>query len=310
MEGNMSTRAIMFGVALLCLVFEVRGGERPQLQLREEPPPLQLTGNARIDLFGQADLNPSLEPPGDQQGSEEFSRKSPWIAGGLSLLVPGAGEFYAESYWRAALFFAADVALWAVAYSHDKRGDRQTDAFQDFANAHWSVVRYATYARDNLAPAGGDYSALFIPGTPGRPPWEQVNWPVLNAMERAIAATGPGQYYSHTLAPYNDQQYYEMIGKYSQFNQGWDDAPPSFVYGDPVTPRFHYYSSERAKANDYYTTASTFVTIAIVNHVLSAVDAAWSAGSYRGIHARVGFEPMRGSVDFVRVPTVKVLYAF
>jgi hypothetical protein len=278
--------------------------------IREQAPQPHLTGNARIDFLSQADLKPKFQPASNQEGTVEHSGKSPWIAAGLSVVIPGAGEFYAESYWKATAFFVADVALWVMAYSYDKRGDRQTDSFQDFANGHWSVVRYAKYAADNLAPTGGDYSGLFIPGTEGRPPWEQVNWSVLNAMERAIAATGPGQYYSHTLAPYNDQQYYEMIGKYPQFNQGWDDAPPSFVYGDPVTSHFHSYASERGKANDYYTIASTYVTIAVVSHVLSAIDAAWSASSYRGVHAKVGFEPLQGSVNFVRVPTVRISYQF
>jgi hypothetical protein len=301
---------MMVGVALLGVVCSAQSEERPNVLAGQQSPPVQLTGNARIDFVGQTVLTPSLEDTMQQQALGDYARKSPWIAGALSLVVPGTGEFYAASYWKAALFLAADVALWAAAYSYDKRGDRQTDIFQDYANTHWSVVRYALYARETLAPPDGNYSDLFIPGTQDRPAWEQVNWSVLNAMERAIGGTAQGQYYSHALAPYNDQQYYEMIGKYPQFNQGWDDAPSSFQYGDPVTARFHFYSSERAKANDYYTTASTFVTVAVVNHVLSAADAAWSASSYRGVHAQIGFEPLRGSVDFVRVPTLKVVYAF
>ncbi len=306
----MRKRLVVLGTVLLSAACGARSGDRPEVLAGRQSPPVYLTGNARIDFLGQEVLTPALEDAQQDQAEGEYARKSPWIAGAMSLVVPGAGEAYAGSYVKAALFIVVDVALWAAAYSYDKRGDRQTDHFQDFANAHWSVKEYADYALHNLAPPGDWESNLFIPGTQDRPPWEQVNWSVLNAMERAIGGTAQGQYYSHTLAPYNDQQYYEMIGKYPQFNQGWDDAPPNFSYGDPVTPRFHFYSLERAKANDYYTTASTYVTIAVVTHVLSAADAAWSAGSYRGVHAKVGFEPLRGSLDFVRVPTLRVLYAF
>jgi hypothetical protein len=235
--------------------------------------------------------------------------KSPWLASGLSILLPGAGEFYAESYWKAAAFLLADVALWYAAYKYDDKGDRQTDFFQGYANQHWSVVQYARYAEQTLKPTGNNYD-LWLPGTEGRPPWEQVRWSELNRMERDIAATPRGQYYSHTLPPYNDQQYYELIGKYPQFNQGWDDAPPSFEYGDPVTTRFTYYSKERGKANEYYNSASTFVVVAVVNHIVSALDAAWSAGSYNRTHAQIEMHmiPLQGTG--VRVPAVKVTYAF
>jgi hypothetical protein len=92
-------------------------------------------------------------------------------------------------------------------------------------------------------------------------PWTQVNWAELNRMERDIAG-----YYSHTLPPYGEQQYYELIGKYPQFNQGWNDAPPSFNYGDALTPNFVYYSGERGKANSLYASASRWVTVVIISH--------------------------------------------
>jgi hypothetical protein len=277
---------------------------------RPTPSQTALTGNAWVDLIGQKELVYTPGPPAQIQGAAATGYKSPWLAAGLSLAVPGAGEFYAESFWKSAGFFALDVAAWILAYSYDKRGDRQTDSFQGFANQHWSVVKYAQYALDNLAPPGTAYDGLFIPGTEGRPPWERVNWQVLNRLERDISATARGQYYSHTLPPYNDQQYYELIGKYPQFNQGWDDAPPTFVYGDPVTARFLYYSGERGRANDYYTTASTYVIVAIVNHVLSAVDAAWSASSYNGAHAQVRMQTVPARDYFVRVPVVTLSYSF
>lgn len=272
-----------------------------------------VTGNLQVDLFGRNKLGNVAIMQDEEHRSMSGDRKSPWLAAGLSLAVPGAGEFYAENYWKAALFLAVDIAAWTLAYSFDKKGDDQTEFFENFADQHWSVRRYAEYARDNLVPASerGNYADLIIPGTDGRPPWQQVNWNTLNRMERAVSLTGEGKYYSHTLAPYSDQQYYEMIGKYKQFNQGWDDSPLSYNYPDPVTPNFNYYSAERGKANDHYTKATTFVTVAIVNHVLSAVDAAWTTGSYNNrLHASMQMKTIPTQSGFASVPVARLEYSF
>ena len=127
-------------------------------------------------------------------------------------------------------------------------------------------------------------------------------------MESAI-----GGYYSHNLAAHGDQQYYEMIGKYEQFNMGWDDANPSL---DPsyqsqkanLTTRFLFYGGERAKANTYYGHATTFVTVALVNHILSAVDAALSATWYNKAHASLGFRTVPDGVGYVSVPVLQIRF--
>jgi len=286
--------------------------QEPSVVLKGPSEDRYLTGNARVDFAEPL----SVYTPGmvQEQTSGEQPYRSPWIAAGLSAVLPGAGEFYAESYWKAAAFLAIEVAVWSIAYSYDKRGDRQTDYYQDFANKHWSVVKYAEYALDNLVPqASRDYYTqnLWIPGTDGRPPWEQVNWSVLNQMEREIGRTAAGQYYSHTLPLYGEQQYFELIGKYQQFNQGWNDAPPTYNYPEPVTSNFLFYSKERGKANDYYATASTAVTIGVLNHILSAVDAAWSASTFnKNFHARVGLQTIPLGDRVARVPVAKLSYTF
>ncbi|RPH36291.1 hypothetical protein EHM92_04755 [bacterium] len=270
----------------------------------------QLSGNLRVDFFGFEQMPSSARPVMQQDATPSASRKSPWLAAGLSVIVPGSGEFYAESYWKSALFLAVEVAAWALAYTYDKKGDRQTDSFQEYANGHWSVYQYARYTESHMSPARGPYN-WEIPGTEGRPPWERVNWNELNRMESDI-----GGFYSHNLPPYGEQQYYELIGKYPQFNQGWDDAntelPGDYdVIKANLTPNYQYYSGERGEANNYYDKASTFITVAIVNHVVSAIDAAWSAGSYNKVHAEVGMQRVPvGGYYYAHVPVVKVRYGF
>jgi hypothetical protein len=208
-------------------------------------------------------------------------RKSPVLAGVLSFAVPGAGEFYSESYIKSAIFFVAEVAAVSSAIIYNSKGDDQTQTFENFANEHWSANQYAQwtllyFSSINIVDPQ-DYNNLISNGN--------VNWPVLNNLEEKVSQSDIGKYYSHKLAPYGDQQYYEMIGKYRQFNVGWDDLPGgvdgTYNYQtDPVTPRYDKYSVMRGKANDYYNIASTAVTIVVVNHILSAIDAVWSASRY------------------------------
>jgi hypothetical protein len=303
----------MLGRRLSCTIMTIivavscRAGDTGScMLLRRATADVALSGNARIDFSGVPEI-----PPVFQAGSPDASnasRKSPWLAAGLSLMLPGTGELYSESYIKSAGFFAVEVALWVLAYKYDQKGNHQTDFFQNFANAHWSVVNYAQYAQSHYSPGNGPYNWL-IPGTEGDPPWMRVNWSELNRMESDIGATTAGMYYSHQLPTYNTQSYYELIGKYPQYNQGWDDAPPSFNYGQQLSAELLYYSGQRGQANTYYTTSSTFVAIAVVNHVVSAVDAALTAGSHnRGLHASVGSQTIPSDRGLVTVPALCLRY--
>jgi hypothetical protein len=273
-----------------------------------------ITGNLRVDLFGQTELAdvPHIPPQGE---SLLHVRKSPYIAAGLSLVVPGAGQFYTERYWEAVAFFAADVAAWVLAYNYDRKGDKQTDLFQNYADARWSVVRYADFTEQEYL--GTSQRAWLKPNSEGLPPWQRVDWNVLNEMERQVARTPNGQYYSHTLPPYGDQQYYELIGKYQEFYQGWDDADPTLTTYEQISHRLQssptnmiYYSGERGKANEYYRSASTWVAVAIINHVVNAAYAALSAGWYNSAHAELGLQSVPTERGFTNVPVVKMRWEF
>jgi hypothetical protein len=293
-------------VLLACaLAASIAGAQPLRPALPEEETPL--TGDVRRDLLTA--LRQDAAPP--LQGGEP-RHKSPWLAAGMSLVVPGSGEFYAENYWKSALFLAVEVGAWALAYHFDKKGDSQTDFFQGYADQHWNVVQYAEYTIDNFVPATqqAEYLSRVIPNRGTGRPWEQVNWDALNQMEREI-----GGFYSHTLPRYGEQQYYELIGKYPQFNQGWDDAnlslpPDYFVIKKNLTERYLYYSSERGKANDYYRNASTFVTVAVINHLLSAADAAWTTSSYNRATAKAEVQAIPGPAGVVFVPAMRLQYEF
>ncbi|MEW6654864.1 MAG: hypothetical protein AB1394_15530 [Bacteroidota bacterium] len=242
---------------------------------------------------------------------ETAAKKKPLVAAGLSLLLPGAGEFYSESYLKSAIFLAIEAAAIIVGLSYDKKGDDQTAAFQNFADKHWSVVRYAKWVTN---PANAkkikfdiDLSQFAVFNSNGK-----VNWNELNKLESAL-----GSYFSHKLPFFGEQQYYELIGKYPQYNVGWDD------FGDENTPfeykadrsnltkKFIYYSIERGKANDYYNIASKAVMVVFANHIISAVDAAWSAHSFnKNIQFQASLEKFQNGITSYYYPQLNLQYRF
>lgn len=229
-----------------------------------------LTNDTQFVLSSISDTNSSF--------NINISRttKSPFLSGLMSFAVPGAGQVYTENYLKAGIFAAIEIGAIILAVNYDSKGDDQTEYFENYANENWNPERYAKWTianldilNNNLDPA--NYNLFDNNG--------KVIWGELNKLESDI-----GGYYSHRLAPFGDQQYYEMIGKYPQFNVGWiefgDDVNKPFDYETPVVAQFKSYSKERGKANDFYNIAKWAVITVVSNHFISALDAAWSASKF------------------------------
>jgi hypothetical protein len=221
-----------------------------------------LTGNLKFDSKQLLSLNKSEKMPGIIVSTD---KKNPMIAGLLSLVLPGAGEFYTGEYLKAAIFLGLEVAIVTTALTYDKKGDDQTDVFEGFADQNWSVVKYAEWLNR--------FEAASIPINPNQslPPWERVNWDSLNSYEKK---------FSHKLPKHGDQQYYELIGKYPQYSPGWNAFDPNEPDYHVLPSIFLEYSKMRGEANDHYAVASTAVKIMYINHFLSLIDAVWSAISF------------------------------
>ena len=132
------------------------------------------------------------------------------------------------------------------------------------------------------------------------PPWKRVNWSELNAAEVG----------SHTLPPYGEQQYYELIGKYHQYSPGWNDYTGGSNI-DLISSNFTFYAGERGQANDFYNTASTAVVGIYINHLLSAAEAVWGATRFNknlAVNLRLETHNLAGGVELV--PTLKMRFSF
>lgn len=262
----------------------------------------ELTGNLSYDSKLISENHYYLEPT--IQAVDNADKKSPVIAGLMSAVVPGAGEFYVGDYLKAAIFFAVDAALISTAIIYNNQGNDKEAEFQAFADEHWSVVKYADYLMQHKTELGlPDDVNIPINRDNSLPPWEQIeSWTALNYAETK---------FSHHLPTHGEQQYYEQIGKYNQYSSGWDEF-------DPVTDGFRDvpqimkdYANMRGDANSAYNTASKFVLGVYLNHLLSAIDAVISVNSYnKNLAVNMRVQNVQFADRIEMVPTVNLQLSF
>ncbi len=229
--------------------------------------------------------------------------KSPVLAAVLSAVLPGAGEIYTGYYLKAALFLVIEAAAVTTAVIYTHKGDFQTAFFQQYANEHWSAARYAHWTINNIKSLNPnvDPSQYHVFNSDG-----SVDWSGLNSLESAI-----GGGYSHNLATFGTQDYYEIIGKYPQFSHGWDTSNPNDTDFHILTPQFLWYAHQRGLANSLYTTGNTAIIALYINHFLSLLDAVWSAHSYNSslaLNMRVNNRNIVGQIELT--PTLNLSFGF
>ncbi len=305
MPVSSTARLIVF--ALVFVALEQGHAQFVAEKGSEVPDGRPLTGNLRLDLMsdiasgGWTDSLAVADP---------IPTKSPLRAALYSAVIPGAGDLYAESYWTAAAFFTVEVGLWVLHFSYEKKGDDQTAAFEAFADEHWRVDKYALWMEQyalSLNPNATGCTGLVVNPT-AEHPWDRVDWTRLNMCEEsigAVASTG----FSHRLPRRPDQQYYEMIGKYEQYNPGWDDANVTDAdYLTNVSANFRAYRDMRGDANDFYTTARTAGYLLVANHLLAALHSAWRAAKFNhDLTMKAHLEPVQrqgGRVEYVPTATL------
>ncbi len=195
--------------------------------------------------------------------ADDSNEKSPYLAALMSAVIPGTGEFYSKSYIKSAIFFGAEVGLWVVYSTFQRKGNDKTNEYQNYANSNWNINKYALW----LKTQGFQGSSGINPNEP--------NFEILRAQVNVCEALN----FSHTLPPFGEQQYYEVIGKYQSFIGGWSTAGSDINknnFETYVLPQVQSYMFDRQKANNYFSTASYSLDVIVLNHLLSAADAAWS----------------------------------
>ncbi len=249
---------------------------------------------------------------------ETNQRRSPLIAGVLSGILPGAGEIYSHQYLKGGIFILVEAASIATALIYARKGNNQTVSFQNYANQNWSVAKYAAWSLQHAAdinPNVNPSSYNVFPGVDwtkfnSNTNWNQYNGVVVRSELNRLESDLSGGY-SHQLAEYGTQDFYEIIGKYPQFSHGWSTANFNDTDFHILTNQLLLYAHARGLANSYYTTGNTAVLVLIANHFLSIFDAIWSANTYNkslAVNIRVNNDNL-GNRNYL-TPTVNLSYRF
>lgn len=185
----------------------------------------------------------------------------------LSLLVPGAGQFYVGDKARAIPFFLVDVAGWAAYFGFRSQGHKREDEYRTYADSHWYASNYFVFldtamgitSRSDFDPTGRAYDS------------RQQGY----SGPDVFLVVDSGFIFSHHVPTRTGEdtanfdknlEYYESIGKYDQFFAGWDDFANRRTY-----------LGMRADANSSFSKSKIGIVVSLADRLVAAVDAALAA---------------------------------
>jgi len=136
-----------------------------------------------------------------------YAKKDARLAMAMSMLVPGAGQFYAKrSSITTYIFPALELSFIGGMVYYNMKGNDKTDEYERYANGE--VIDYQV----------GDMATPYH-GT-------RYNRAYQNQVQAVLRNINPVDIYDETywrLDSNNSQHFYEDIGKYPQYVYGWVD---------------------------------------------------------------------------------------
>ena len=188
----------------------------------------------------------------------------------LSLLVPGAGQFYVGDKLKAVPFFLADVAGWAAYFGFRSQGNKREDEYRTYADSHWYAQSYFVFldtamgitSRSDFDPTGRAYDSR-LAGYSESDVFLVVDSGFIFSHHVPTRAGEDTANFDKNL------EYYESIGKYDQFFAGWDDFANRRTY-----------LGMRADANSSFSKSKIGLVVSLADRLVAAVDAALAAQRY------------------------------
>jgi|GEM_PF-343277 hypothetical protein len=163
-----------------------------------------------------------------------------------SLIIPGWGQVENGNKVRGILYVTAEIAgIYGYKTNYDAGAEKESE-FKLFGDAHWD---YTTWSfSDNGETACGNLRT--------------------HTMDVYTDSDG-------IVRPIKDHHFYENISKYPEFVCGWDDWDPNGELADEdLSPNKLNYVDMRTRSNELYRNAQLAGTLIMVNHLISAFDAA------------------------------------
>ena len=194
----------------------------------------------------------------------------------FSAVVPGSGQIYSRSYLKGIAFLVIEAAALTGHFRFNNKGNRLENQFEADANALWDKNSYWDWMDE-------------ISGIKRKDFVTDEEWiDALRVYER--------DRFSHFLPEVKNQPYYENIGKYNQFVIGWQDFREDtlggsieiFTYDDylmgkwdgqdlrTISPKRTAYTELQDDSDRNFKRATTLASLLLLNHVVSALDAAWT----------------------------------
>jgi hypothetical protein len=217
--------------------------------------------------YSSYEQNKNEQDKGMEEDIYQYKDKSTKKAFIYSLFVPGVGEYYAESKVKSAVFLGLEAAFWIEYFHYHNEGQDKENEYKAYADQNWSEQDYL------------DWLGIYCENIPAND-------------HDSCVHNDTTKYWTEHLPDTKNQEYYEMIGKYDQFNAGWRDVGYMGDMDDYSALR-NSYIDMRHNSNKLFDKAKYSIMAVLANHLLSAFDAAWTAKRYNqkaGRFAQIDFK--------------------
>ncbi|HIC38305.1 MAG TPA: hypothetical protein EYO79_02420 [Candidatus Marinimicrobia bacterium] len=202
-----------------------------------------------------------------------------------SLILPGLGQYKnGDPLWKSAIFIGVEAASIVGMLQWNKQAEDIRKQYELFGDNHWSIINWVENTLLNPVTGLIQYEDFKLDGT------HKLELHLSGSLAEAFGVfvssdslvTHPEWIYSDELSIFQDQHFYENIGKYDQFVGGWDDIFEYYIVEKTVedtieiilmTPNKNDYNNQRDKSNQYLKLANYAVSAIMFNHVISGIEA-------------------------------------